>query len=47
MRGFPHIGIKDIIGVSLSGDNLKLAYARVSPTRKEVVDLVSYEIQGL
>lgn len=47
MRGFPHIGMKDIIGVSLSGDNLKLAYARVSPTRKEVVDLVSYAIQGL
>jgi len=44
---FPHIGIKDIVCVSLSGDNLKLAYARISPTRKEIVDLVSYEIQGL
>ena len=47
MRVFPHIGIKDVISVSLSGDNLKLAYAKVSPTRKELVDLVSYEIQGL
>ncbi|MCK5259775.1 MAG: pilus assembly protein PilM [Candidatus Omnitrophica bacterium] len=47
MSVFPHIGIKDIICVSLSGDNLKLAYAKVSPTRKELVDLVSYEIQGL
>ncbi|MBN1870245.1 MAG: pilus assembly protein PilM [Candidatus Omnitrophica bacterium] len=47
MRVFPHIGIKDIICVSLSGDNLKLAYAKISPTRKELVDLVSYEIQGL
>jgi len=44
---FPHIGIRDIVCVSLSGDNLKLAYAKVSPTRKEIVDLVSYEIQGL
>jgi len=47
VKVFPHIGIKDIICVSLSGDNLKLAYAKVSPTRKELVDLVSYEIQGL
>ncbi|MCK5012454.1 MAG: pilus assembly protein PilM [Candidatus Omnitrophica bacterium] len=47
MRVFPHIGIKDIICVSLSTDNLKLAYAKISPTRKELVDLVSYEIQGL
>ncbi len=47
MSVFPHIGIKDMICVSLSGDNLKLAYAKVSPTRKEIVDLVSYEIQGL
>jgi len=44
---FPHIGIKDIICVSLSGDNLKFAYAKISPTRKELVDLISYEIQGL
>jgi type IV pilus assembly protein PilM len=47
MKVFPQIGIKDVICVSMSGDSLKLAYARVSPTRKEVVDLVSYEIQGL
>lgn len=47
MKVFPHIGIKDMVCVSLSGDNLKLAYAKVSPTRKELVDLVSYEIQGL
>jgi len=47
MNVFPHIGIKDVICVSLSGDNLKLAYAKISPTRKEIVDLVSYEIQGL
>jgi len=44
---FSHIGIKDIISISLSGDNLKLAYAKISPTRKEIVDLVSYDIQGL
>jgi len=44
---FPHIGIRDVVCVSLSGDNLKLAYAKISPTRKELVDLVSYEIQGL
>jgi len=44
---FPHIGIRDIVCVSLSGDNLKLVYAKISPTRKEIVDLVSYEIQGL
>ncbi|HQQ89376.1 MAG TPA: pilus assembly protein PilM, partial [Oscillospiraceae bacterium] len=31
----------------MSADNLKLAYAKISPTRKEIVDLVSYEIQGL
>lgn len=47
MNVFPHIGIKDIICVSLGGDSLKLAYAKISPTRKELVDLVSYEIQGL
>ena len=46
MSVFPHIGIKDVISVSLSGDNLKLAYVKVTPTRKELVDLVSYEIQG-
>jgi len=44
---FPQIGIRDVVCVSLSGDNLKLAYAKISPTRKEIVDLVSYEIQGL
>jgi len=44
---FPHIGIRDVVCVSLSGDNLKLAFAKISPTRKELVDLVSYEIQGL
>ena len=47
MKGFPQIGIKDVVCISLSGDNLKLAYAKISPTRKEIVDLVSYEIQGL
>ena len=47
MNVFPHIGIRDVVCVSLSGDNLKLAYAKISPTRKELVDLVSYEIQGL
>ena len=47
MNVFPFIGIKDVICVSLSGDNLKFAYARISPTRKELVDLVSYKIQGL
>jgi len=47
VSAFPHIGIKDVVCISLSGDNLKLAYARISPTRKELVDLVSYEIQGL
>ena len=47
MNVFPKIGIRDAICVSLSGDNLKLAYAKISPTRKELVDLVSYEIQGL
>lgn len=47
MNVFPHIGIKNVVCVSLSGDNLKLACAKISPTRKEIVDLVSYEIQGL
>jgi len=47
MNVFPHIGIRDVVCISLSGDNLKLAYAKISPTRKEIVDLVSYEIQGL
>ena len=47
MSVFPHIGIRDMICVSLSGDNLKLAYAKISPTKKELVDLISYEIQGL
>jgi len=47
MNVFPYIGIKDVICVSLSGDNLKLAYAKISPTHKELVDLVSYKIQGL
>jgi Tfp pilus assembly PilM family ATPase len=36
-----------MICMSLSGESLKLAYAKISPTRKELVDLVSYEIQGL
>lgn len=47
MKVFPPIGIKDIVCISLGGDNLKLAYGRISPTRKEILDLVSYEIQGL
>ena len=47
MSVFPHIGIRDVVCVSLSGDNFKLVYAKISPTRKEIVDLVSYEIQGL
>ncbi len=47
MKVFPKIGIKDILCVSLSGDNLKFAYERVSPTHRELVDLVSYTIQGL
>jgi len=47
MKVFPQIGIRDLVCISISGDNLKLAYAKISPTRKELVDLVSYEIQGL
>ena len=47
MKVFPQIGIRDLVSVCLSGDNVKLAYARLSPTRKEIIDLVSYDIQGL
>ena len=47
MSVFPQIGIRDLVSVCLSGDNVKLAYARISPTRKEMIDLVSYDIQGL
>jgi Tfp pilus assembly PilM family ATPase/Tfp pilus assembly protein PilN len=47
MKVFPQIGIHDLVSVNLSGDNVKLLYARSSPTRKELIDLVSYEIQGL
>ena len=47
MKVFPQIGIRDLVSVCLSGDNVKLAYARISPTRKEMIDLASYEIQGL
>lgn len=47
MKMFPQIGIHDLVSVCLSGDNVKLAYARISPTRREIIDLVSYDIQGL
>src|SRR3989338_4033532 len=47
MKVFPQIGIRELVSVCLSGDNVKLAYARISPTRKEMIDLASYEIQGL
>lgn len=44
---FSHIGGRDTVCLNVSGDNLKIAYGKIYHTRKELIDLASYKIQGL
>lgn len=43
---FSKIGGRDVVCLNLSGDNLKLAYGKFYHTRRELLDLASYKIQG-
>ncbi len=47
LKALPQLGSQDVVCLNLSGNSLKLAYAKVSPARKEVVSLASCGIQGL
>ncbi len=44
---FSQLGLREVIYVNLSSDNLKFAYARITPKKKEIINLSSYNIQGL
>lgn len=44
---FSHLGGRDVVSLNFSGDNLKIAYGKFYHTRKELMDLASYKIQGL
>ncbi len=44
---FSHLGGRDVVSLNLSSDNLKIAYGKFYHTRKELMDLASYKIQGL
>lgn len=41
------IGGRDVICLNLSGETLKVAYGKAYQTRRELLDLASYKIQGL
>jgi len=45
----PLFGIvnRELVGIIFSGDSLKLTHARISPNRREVLDILSHNIGGL
>ncbi len=47
MFGRHRIGARELIGIGLSADNLKIAYIRDSLNRREVVSLIEKNISGL
>lgn len=47
LKVFPPFGGRDVICLNFSADQLKMAYGRVYHSRRELVDLAVYKIQGL
>ncbi len=40
------LGNKEVVGIDFSSDNLKLAHVKLSPNRKELVNVLSHDIRG-